>query len=554
MDMTWRDYLGLVRQYSLRRWRLLVPILAAAAGVVSLQMASPYLIGRFLDSLGHTGGAGDFRQVWLFLVAAYVTHFAVNLVYLATTNMLMARVAGALRIDGFRRLHRATQLPCSVGDVITRLMDDVVEAHELLTRLPLLGIVNLLWLVVTIVVLARINPLFLWVILGVLPAYLVVGQVASRQIRQTNGRLLNQRSAITSEIEESLAMSDTVRAYGLQAFWAGRFSEKVSRFVALRERFGLQQGMAQSGAHLFSELLPAALLLIGGYAVVTGEMTAGVLVTSYGYASRVFAPVEALMQVVMQVSASLPALQRVQQILACEIEYDEGPPLVVRRGEIEFRDVSFAYSDKRPVLERFSARLEPGVLNFIVGPNGSGKSTLLRLLLGFVRPSSGSILVDGQDLALVSPASTRASMGVVLQDGQFLNGTILENVHLGNLAAEPSELQHHARQLGLEGLLSRVEAGWQTQVGRGGGRLSGGQAQCVALARALVRNAPILLIDEGTSNMDRDTEMAAYQRLVEILPDRTIVVVTHRVPDLTCPHRVIHVGSNGSDQTHGREG
>lgn len=554
MKMTWRLYARLLREYvGHRRGALLV---AGTLGliVIGIESVGPALAGTYAQYLVESRSAHDLRLAWGLLVISYVFLFLSNVLQFSTVNAVKAKVVGALRVGAFARLQRARARETSSGDVIVRLLDDVVEAHELLTSIPISILLNCVWFLVTFLLLARASNLFAIVVLITIPVYLLLNQGVSLWLQRFNRRILAQRAKMTSDLEENLRMVATNRAYGLHQYWIRRFEEKVEDFVQLRTALGIWQGLASSASHAIGYLLPAVLLLLGGREVLSGQMTIGTMLTCYGYASRVFIPVDTVCQLLMQGAISIPALQRVVEVLEWPQERTGGSDLRIDRGVVEFRSVSFAYSGKEPaVVNSFSAVFQPDVLNFLVGPNGAGKSTLLRLLLRLDEPDGGCILVDGQDLCECRVDSVRSQISVVLQQGSLLQGTLLDNIRLGNLQLSEESVKAHLQKAGLIGLLGDLAEDWSASVGPQNTGLSGGQAQRILLARALVRNAPILLVDEGTAHMDADAESAVYSALAELVGRKTVIVVTHRVPRVSCPYAVVRLNGSALGQLDTRE-
>jgi ATP-binding cassette subfamily C protein LapB len=297
------------------------------------------------------------------------------------------------------------------------------------------------------------------------------------------------------------------------------------------------------------QLVSIVILVWGVYLIDDKVISAGALFGSMMFASRAVAPLASVVQLATRYQSARVALQALNHVMRQPLERDPGKVYVPRReltGRVGLVDVGFSYPanggvEGPRVLTNLTLRFEPAERVAILGRIGSGKSTVLRLLAGLYMPSSGHVEADGIDLRQIDPADYRARVGFVSQDPRLFNGTLRDNVLLDRSVADPSRLAEVSRLTGLDRLIAAHPQGWELPVGEGGALLSGGQRQLVALARCLVTRPQILLMDEPTSSMDAQSEVAFLRQLKEACGHCTLIVVTHRPAVLELVNRVVVV-------------
>jgi ABC-type multidrug transport system fused ATPase/permease subunit len=346
----------------------------------------------------------------------------------------------------------------------------------------------------------------------------------------------------------------------VQAFTAGRrsaaaFEDRNEKNRRVNLRSTMLSSLYFPGVELFGALGIGVILLYGGYLVVNGGMPIGTLVAFIGLINMFFQPIQQLSQLYSDLQSTLASLEKVFSVMDTETDAADSPrakEVEDLRGEVEFEDVSFSYGEEDYVLDGVSFRIEAGETLAIVGETGAGKSTLVKLLSRLHDPTGGRIMIDGEDLRNIRGSSLRSHMGVVLQDTFLFTGSVRENIRYGRPDATDEEVESAARLVGAEEFIGRLPDGYETQVRERGGRISVGERQLVAFARALLADPRILILDEATSSVDLATEAYIESALETLLLERTSVVIAHRLSTVRRADRILVVeGGNVVEQgTH----
>lgn len=382
-----------------------------------------------------------------------------------------------------------------------------------------------------ILVCFRIDPLLAGVALGVAP-FLLLSAWSYR--RWTHRRYRDARgleSTALAVVQEVLTSLRVVRAFGREERERDRFVDRASAGARARVRLVVLEGVFALVVNLITAVGTALVLVLGIQRVRSGALTLGALLMIVAYLGQLYTPLKTVSKKVADLQTSLAGAERAFEVLDQVPDVPEHPrarALTRARGHIEFRDVTFGYRPGRPVLDRVSFTVQAGGRLCLVGRSGEGKTTLLSLLARFFDPSSGAIVLDGVDLRDYALADLRNQFAFVLQEPVLFSTTIAENIAYGRPDAGPEEIEAAARAAGAHGFIRRLPEGYDTQVGERGMRLSGGQRQRITVARAFLKDAPILILDEPTASVDLRTERAIVQSLERLMKGRTTILVTTR--------------------------
>ncbi len=447
------------------------------------------------------------------------------------------RLVVALRQRMFSHLQSLSlrfHLRRGTGDTIYHIENDAycVESLTLSGVLPMITAMTTLGAM--FFVLWTMNWQLAVMSLAVLPVlYLVNRSFMDRMIARSE-QLKEIESRGVSFVQEVFSAIRVVKAFGREAHEADRFRVQGEHVVAAKTRLSWQESFYGASINLVTSAGTALILYLGGRQVLGGEMTVGDLLVAMAYLASVFEPLSSMSRTFGKLQDSVASARRVLRTLQSQPEIRDRPGAVdapALSGEVEFRDVSFGYEAERPVLEHIDFAAEPGQTVAIVGLTGAGKTTLVSLITRFYDVSSGQVVVDGRDLRDYTVRSLREQIAIVLQDPLLLSGTIAENIRYGRLEATDAEVQDAAIAAYAHDFISRLPRGYLTRLGDGedGVQLSGGERQRVSIARALLRNAPILILDEPTSSLDARAEAHIFEALKKLMAGRTTFVIAHRL-------------------------
>ncbi len=398
------------------------------------------------------------------------------------------------------------------------------------------GFATILQALVTLVgamaVMFTINARLTLASMVVLPfVYFAIRYYADR-IRRQSTAIHESESDVLAVAQEGLSSIKVVHAFGRERFEVRQFLNRASRSLEANLRFNITSVVSALVIGTLMALGTAFMYYVGAQLVLSGTLPLGRLVLFSTYLLMLYQPIEQLCYTAWSLEGAAAGMIRCFEILDREPETRDAegatdlPPV---KGAIEFRDIAFGYTPERSILHHVSLRVEPGETVAFVGGTGAGKSTLLSLLLRFYDPSAGQVLVDGQDIHHVTKKSLRGQIGMVLQDTLLFSTTVRENIAYGRPGATEPEILEAAKKAQAYDFIMQMPQGFDSLVGERGGHLSVGQRQRIGIARAFLKDAPILVLDEPTSALDPTTESAIMIVIEELMRGRTTLIVTHRI-------------------------
>jgi ABC-type multidrug transport system fused ATPase/permease subunit len=509
-------------------------------------LSSHPLPGFLVPVLGPVAGDAVFLTVVVVLGGFALTAVGNGLKVLGSyvETRLSQNMVLDLRSDLFRhaqRLSLAYHDRRKSGTLIFAINFQANSAAGLVMAiLPLaqsaLTLVGMFWITYTI------DPALALLSLTVVPfLYLAVGNYVQR-IQPRLREVRNMEGESLSIIHEAVSMIRVILAFCREDHEFRRFRVQSEEAVDARVGVTVRQTAFSLVVNTATAGGTALVMGFGVYQILQGRLTPGDLLVVLAYVASIYKPLEAITSTVGSLQERFIALEMAFELLDTEPLIRDAPgarPLDRVRGEVAYEGVSFAYQGRQATLEDISFRVRPGEVVGIVGPTGAGKSTLVSLLLRLYDPDKGRILLDGHDLRKIELASLRAHVSIVLQEPLLFSGTILENIRYGRLDADMDEVVAAARAANAHDFISALPEGYDSEIGEKGVGLSGGERQRISVARAFLKNAPVLLLDEPTSSIDSRTESVILDALDRLMDGRTTFMIAHRLSTIRRPDRIL---------------
>jgi ATP-binding cassette subfamily B protein len=481
------------------------------------------------------GPTGLVAAAALAIVALAVARAVVGYLAMYLSDASAERIGADLRARLHARLLRLSlrfHHRQRTGDLAARLTTDVGRVQDALVAWFTTVVPEVLTFIGMAVVLLAIDPPVAIAALAVVPALALVVFLRRRRLRAAQLDYRHHEGRLAAGVTESMRNISLIQGFGLEPATQDTFGS--------RNRTTAMSGMAvvelnaryQPAADLTVATGSALVLWVGVTQTMSGRITLGMLVVAVSYVASLYAPIRALARLSAAFGKASASRSRLAEILACDEFVPERPGASALLGperDLVLRSVSFAYTPDRRVLHQVSLRVPAGATFCIVGPTGAGKSTLLSLILRLYDPDEGSIEVDGQDLRSFDLRSIRRRISLVPQEPAIFDGSLRENIVIGSPEAGEAAVRSAARLAQIDEFAAHLPAGYDTPVGEGGVLLSGGQRRRLAIARALVREAPVLLLDEPTSGLDVESEALVMHAIRSASAGRTVVMVTHRL-------------------------
>ena len=529
----------------------LLALLAAAfmVGEVSMDLIQPTLMSRIVDEgvLGTgSGGAGNMEiilRLGLQMIALVIFGGLCGSMNNVFTQTASQGIGNDIRKDCFRRI-MAFSFPqmdrFGTGSLVTRVTNDITQVQTFLS-LFVRGMIRTGMLTFgSIAFMLRLNPAFGRIVIAAFPLIVAVLAFCLLRSNPMFERLQAQLDGINAIMQEDVSGIRVIKACVRESYEKARFGKANDALTGTQLSVLTLFAFMNPTVNMLMHIVVALILLAGSQQVQAGATTPGIIMASITYTTQLLSGILMLVMLFQNISRGVASWKRVREVLHSEPELSSGARTEPLRGRIELRDVSFAYpGSERRVLEHVSLTIEPGETVAIMGATGCGKSTLVRLIPRLYDVTEGAVLVDGVDVREYDQQALRGQIAIALQKSELFSQSIGDNIAWGRPGAQRAEIEQAAAAAQAEEFILRTPDGYDTPVAERGMSLSGGQKQRLTIARALVRRAPVLILDDATSALDLATEARLYDALAELAPQSTKIVVAQRVATVRRADRIV---------------
>ena len=525
-------------------WRIYRDVLVASALINLFALVSPLFIMNVYDRVVPNQAL---ETLWV-LAAGALTVFCFDFLLRGLRGYFIDLAGRKTDLEVSARIYaqvlglRMESRPVSTGAFANNLRE-FEGIRDFFASLTLTAFVDLPFVVIFLLAVWLLAGSLVWVPLTAIPILIGYGLLIQPRLRRSAENGMRAAAQKNASLVEGLLEAEAVKTLTLE----GRLQRQLEGAVADGARWGAQTRLltlsATNLAIFLQQLVLVGVVIAGVYAIKNGELSLGALIAAVILSGRSMAPLAQVAGLLARFNQSSAALQTLAEIMRLPVERPRGKTFLTRpelEGNVDFDRVTFAYPEQAAVaLDQVSFKIASGERVAIIGRIGSGKTTINRLIVRLYQAQTGAVLVDGVDIRQIDPGDLRRNIGYVSQDGQLLFGSVRENLAMGVPHADDAAIVRAAEISGVADFVNRHPQGFDMPVGEHGCFLSGGQRQAVALARTLVLNPPLFLLDEPTGAMDNRSEERVKQRLSEVIQDKTLVLITHRAPLLDLVERVI---------------
>ena len=517
-----------------RKYLILVIISALLANIFML--VAPYISGRAIDFIKDENNV-DFPMVAKFigiLFAVYVLNALFTWGMTVFTNALSNHSIEKMRKDAFGKI---SKLPLkffdghSHGDIISRLTNDIDAVSEGLLQ----GITQLFSGIVTVVGSLVLMFLLDWRITLCVIVITIICIFVSKAIATNSGKMFRLQAQTIGElngyVSETVGNLKVVKAFGYEDKSSEVFGEINARLYDCGQKAQFYSSLVNPTTRYINNLAYISVGVLGGLAALAGHLSVGIISSFLIYATQFARPINDMTSILTQLQSAQAAAARIFALGEIEPETpdEDRPELEVKNGEVMFKDVDFSYNKDKELIKDLNIAAKQGQRVAIVGPTGAGKTTIVNLLMNFYGVDKGTIFVDGQAIDSVQRDSLRKNFGMVLQDTWLFAGTVKENIAYGKEGATDEEIINAAKAASAHGFIKRLPNGYDTMITEDGGNLSSGQKQLLTIARAMLSDPKILILDEATSNVDTMTEQRIQKAFLKMMEGRTSFIIAHRL-------------------------
>jgi ATP-binding cassette subfamily B protein len=523
--------------YTRKYWWLLALTMVSLVGITAMNLVAPWYIRDLTSVLMSPGPDAKERiiRIALILAGSYLLRLLFRFAYSYLSHVASWNVVASLRAAVYAHLQKLSLSYYhnkQTGQLMSRVINDTAVLEQLVAHSIPDIVTNVLIFTGVMVLLMFINVKLTLLTMIPMPVIFILIKIFSRKIRPYFSSAQEKLADLNATLQDSLSGIREIQVFNQQA----QEEEKIYSKALLHAKTILKALLISAFFHPGIEFVTALgtliVVAVGGLMALNQSMSVADIIGFLMYLSMFYAPIAVLARVAEEYQQAVAGARRIFEVLDVEPDIRDAPGALTLgrvQGGICFENVSFTYDSNTPVLENVSFEVKPGAMAAFVGPTGVGKTTLISLLARFYDPASGRITLDGTDIRQVKLDSLRANISMVLQDVFLFNGTIAENISYGCRNASAAQIERAAKIACIDDFVETLSEGYNTYIGERGVRLSGGQKQRIAIARAVLRDSPVLILDEATAAVDVETETRIQSAIENLVGSRTVFVIAHRL-------------------------
>lgn len=543
--------------YKPYKW-ILIGVMVGSCLAAVLDLLFPYIVRHLLNVEIPEKNISEMFKWAGVLLGLYIFNFALLFAINYYGHIMSVGIENDMRRDLFDHMEKMSFRffdNARTGQLLSRITSDIVEISELTFRGPNDLLVCSISMVGTIIMMLYMNPY-----LGALISLMLVGKTVhtvfiNRKMKRAFRRSREKSGEVSAQAEETLSGIRLVKAFANEPLELKRFMQKSNELLNVRkESFGILSYFSGS-VNFFTNATNLLVLVCGGMMIAKGSLAFSDFVAFFLYVNLFMKPILRLMVFTEMYQRGMAGFNRFNEMMAHKVEIDDAPCAISQgtvKGHITFEDVTFGYLADKPVLKHFSLDIAPGEKVAFVGATGAGKTTLASLLLRFYEPTQGRVLLDGVDIKQYQQSFLRNHVGLVQQDVFLFSDSVKFNIAYGRMQASEAQVKQAAQLAAADDFIRALPDGYATRVGERGVKLSGGQKQRIAIARAFLKNPPVMVFDEATSALDTKTEKQIQKALDKLAQNRTTLIIAHRLSTIINADRIVvlHNGEIAEMGTH----
>lgn len=519
-------------------WWLLIITGFSLIAITAFNLVTPWMVRDLVNVLSKGEDSEmlvKIRNIAVILVLVYIGRAVFTYLYRYLSHLAAWQLVADMRVQVYEHLQKLSlryYQDKQTGQLMSRTINDTATFEVLIAHAVPDLITNVLILIGISILLFVINPLLAALTLIPIPFLAISGWIFTKKILPNFREAQSSLAELNAVVQDNISGIKEIQVFNQQHREKKRVEKRARKYTSAVLKALKLSAIFHPGVEMFSSLGTVIVVAFGGWLAVKGYVSTADIVGFILFLGLFYQPITTLARVMEDLQQATAGAERVFELLDTDPDIADvkgARDIIDAKGEIAFKNVSFSYTPESPVLKDISFTAKPGKMIALVGPTGVGKTTIISLVARFYDPDSGSILVDGMDLKEVTLSSLRSQISIVLQDTFLFNGTVADNIAYGSKEATVEDIVNAAKIARAHEFISELPEGYDSIIGERGLKLSGGQKQRLSIARAVLRNTPILILDEATASVDVQTEIQIQQAIQELAGSRTIIVIAHRL-------------------------